>query len=42
MLQRLEKLLAGARDGEGLAVLVRGEAGIGKTSAVRACAPRRL
>ena len=36
VLQRLEKLLAGARDGEGRAVLVRGEAGIGKTSAVRA------
>jgi DNA-binding CsgD family transcriptional regulator len=36
VLQRLEKLLAGAKDGEGRAVLVRGEAGIGKTSAVRA------
>jgi DNA-binding CsgD family transcriptional regulator len=36
VLQRLEKLLAAARDGEGHAVLVRGEAGIGKTSAVRA------
>jgi DNA-binding CsgD family transcriptional regulator len=36
VLQRLEKLLAGAKDGAGRAVLVRGEAGIGKTSAVRA------
>jgi DNA-binding CsgD family transcriptional regulator len=36
VLQRLGKLLAGAKDGEGRAVLVRGEAGIGKTSAVRA------
>ena len=35
VLQRLEKLLATARDGDGRAVLVRGEAGIGKTSAVR-------
>ena len=34
VLQRLEKLLATARDGDGRAVLVRGEAGIGKTSAV--------
>lgn len=34
-LQRLEKLLAAARDGGGRAVLVRGEAGIGKTLAVR-------
>ena len=34
-LQRLEELLATARDGDGRAVLVRGEAGIGKTSAVR-------
>jgi DNA-binding CsgD family transcriptional regulator len=34
-LQRLEKLLAAARDGEGRTLLVRGEAGIGKTSAVR-------
>jgi len=36
ILQRLEKLAAAARDGDGRAVLVRGEAGIGKTSAVRA------
>lgn len=36
ILQRLEKLLATARGGDGRAVLVRGEAGIGKTSAVRA------
>ena len=35
VLQRLEKLLAAARGGDGRAVLVRGEAGIGKTSAVR-------
>ncbi len=35
VLQRLEKLLAAARDGDGRAVLIRGEAGIGKTSAVR-------
>jgi DNA-binding CsgD family transcriptional regulator/type II secretory pathway predicted ATPase ExeA len=36
VLQRLEKLFAAARDGDGRAVLLRGEAGIGKTSAVRA------
>lgn len=36
ILQRLEKLLAAAGDGEGRAVLVRGEAGMDKTSAVRA------
>jgi DNA-binding CsgD family transcriptional regulator len=36
VLQRLGKLLAGATDGDGRAVLVRGEAGIGKTSAVKA------
>jgi DNA-binding CsgD family transcriptional regulator len=36
VLQRLGKLLAGAKDGDGRAVLIRGEAGIGKTSAVRA------
>lgn len=36
VLQRLDDLLTAARDGKGHAVLVRGEAGIGKTSAVRA------
>ena len=35
VLQRMEELFASARDGDGHAVLVRGEAGIGKTSAVR-------
>jgi DNA-binding CsgD family transcriptional regulator/tetratricopeptide (TPR) repeat protein len=35
VLQRLDHLLADAREGAGRAVLVRGEAGIGKTSAVR-------
>ena len=35
VLQRVEELFASARDGDGHAVLVRGEAGIGKTSAVR-------
>ena len=36
VLLRLDDLLAAARGGAGRAVLVRGEAGIGKTSAVRA------
>ena len=36
VLERLDELLATAREGNGHAVLVRGEAGIGKTSAVRA------
>ena len=36
VLGRLDHLLADAREGAGHAVLVRGEAGIGKTSAVRA------
>src|SRR5687768_7193125 len=35
VLQRLDELFESARDGNGHAVLVRGEAGIGKTSAVR-------
>ncbi|HSJ85293.1 MAG TPA: ATP-binding protein [Acidimicrobiia bacterium] len=34
VLQRLDHLLTDAREGAGRAVLVRGEAGIGKTSAV--------
>ncbi|MGH8872032.1 MAG: ATP-binding protein [Acidimicrobiia bacterium] len=38
VLARLEVLLSAARDGNGRAALVRGEAGIGKTSAVRAFA----
>lgn len=36
VLLRLDELLGQARDGDGRAVLVRGEAGIGKTSVVRA------
>ncbi len=36
MLDRLEALVSAARNGQGRAVLVRGEAGIGKTSVVRA------
>jgi predicted ATPase len=35
VLQRLEKVFAAAHDGDGRTVLMRGEAGIGKTSAVR-------
>ncbi|HEY4607242.1 MAG TPA: AAA family ATPase, partial [Acidimicrobiia bacterium] len=38
VLSHLDDLLSAARDGRGRAVLVRGEAGIGKTSAVRAFA----
>ena len=38
VLNHLDDLLSEARDGRGRAVLVRGEAGIGKTSAVRAFA----
>jgi predicted ATPase len=36
VLEHLDRLLSAARQGSGRAVLVRGEAGIGKTSAVRA------
>ena len=36
VMRRLDELLGGARDGGGRAVLIRGEAGIGKTSVVRA------
>jgi MoxR-like ATPase len=35
VLQHLDILLSAARQGSGRAVLIRGEAGIGKTSAVR-------